>query len=107
MKSVSVLGFVMLSALAGPLAAQGSGGGQGQPAARPTTTLHKQIEAKGGGTSDDGAAQVSARLKGAKANEARTNSAAARSGEINGRNALTPAGQPEGPSGAPQVGSGH
>lgn len=107
MKRLSVLGLVVLSALAGPLAAQGSGAGQGQQPAKPVTTLHKQVEAKGDNTPDDGTEQAPTRLEGAKANEARTNSAAAKSGEINGRNALTPAGQPEGPSGAPQVGSGH
>ncbi|WP_206240024.1 hypothetical protein [Novosphingobium terrae] len=68
--------------------------------------MHKQVEAKGSGSVDDGSDQAPPRLEGAKANEAQTNSAAAKSGQINGRNALTPAGEPEGPFGAPQVGSG-
>jgi hypothetical protein len=43
----------------------------------------------------------------ATANMARTNSAAARSGAVNGRDALSPGEMPTGPSGAPAVGTTH
>jgi hypothetical protein len=81
------------------------GGAQG----RGDAPLHSTV--KGSATSHGKAGQASSQAGGgvndARGNEERTNSQAATSGAVDGRNALAPNGTAMGPDGAPPVGVAH
>jgi len=120
---VKVSSLAALSMLALPLAVHaqtGPTGQAGQSTARApvatgqsTTTkrdsdgsLHTTVK----GSASSGGTTATTRQGGAddaRANEERTNSPAATSGAVDGRNALAPGGAMTGPSGAPAVGGGH
>lgn len=104
--------FALFALLAQPLAAQTQGAAARQTPPPPDKSEATRDTVRGTGkASPPGAPSAPSDKPGAggpddaMGNMARTNAQAARSGAVNGRDALSPGETPTGPSGAPAVGT--